>query len=187
MNFPEAWNVIKRIPGWLTRDEALFLFESAQKTVNLPGVIVEIGSWKGRSAVALAYGLKSVGTGTIYAIDPCTPFKLKDGTRVHTPPEEFIAQLKRRGVTDVVVPVIKTSSEAHKQFNDPIKLLYIDGDHSYESALEDYDLWTPHVVKGGIVVLHDTVSYPGVKKVVETRMADKDLTRVIEMSAYVED
>ena len=37
----------------------------------------------------------------------------------------------------------------------PIHLLFIDGDHSYEAVSGDIKGWTPKVVPGGIVALHD--------------------------------
>jgi len=56
----------KNIEGWLTRNEAIGLF----KTSNLlpkNAVVVEIGSWQGKSTYCMLSGLKS---GIVYAIDP---------------------------------------------------------------------------------------------------------------------
>ena len=36
-----------------------------------------------------------------------------------------------------------------------IDLLYLDGDHRYEPLRHDWDLYSPHVRSGGIIVLHD--------------------------------
>lgn len=38
---------------------------------------------------------------------------------------------------------------------DPIELLFIDGDHSYEGCLGDLVAWTPHVSPGGLIIIHD--------------------------------
>jgi hypothetical protein len=40
----------------------------------------------------------------------------------------------------------------------PIELLFIDAGHGYAAVRADIDLWTPFVVEGGLVALHD---YPG--------------------------
>ena len=40
---------------------------------------------------------------------------------------------------------------------EPIDLLFIDGDHSYEGVSQDYRLYAPYVRKGGIIGLHDIV------------------------------
>lgn len=56
-----------------------------------------------------------------------------------------------------------------------IDLVFVDGDHSYESAKSDIISWLPHVRTGGIIAVHDyfTVDqkegalFPGVKKAVD--------------------
>jgi cephalosporin hydroxylase len=37
----------------------------------------------------------------------------------------------------------------------PVDFLFIDGDHSYEGVKRDFELWSPLVRSGGIIVLHD--------------------------------
>ena len=41
--------------------------------------------------------------------------------------------------------------------NNPIDVLFIDGDHSYEGVLTDWLLYNPLVRKGGIVAFHDVL------------------------------
>jgi predicted O-methyltransferase YrrM len=38
----------------------------------------------------------------------------------------------------------------------PVDFLFIDGDHSYEGAKRDFELWSPLVRSGGLVAFHDT-------------------------------
>ena len=40
-------------------------------------------------------------------------------------------------------------------------MLWIDGDHAYESVRRDFELWEPRVVDGGVVALHDTLFWDG--------------------------
>jgi len=47
------------------------------------------------------------------------------------------------------------STKVHVQFNKLVHLLFIDGDHHYETIKQDISGWTPKVVPGGIVVFHD--------------------------------
>ncbi len=46
----------------------------------------------------------------------------------------------------------------------PLDLLFIDGDHSYEGASRDLELYGPMVREGGVIALHDIV--PGPESVV---------------------
>ena len=54
-----------------------------------------------------------------------------------------------------IVPIRASSSEAVSKWNLPIGLLLVDGDHSYKSCKADIEAWWPHIVKGGIIAVHD--------------------------------
>jgi predicted O-methyltransferase YrrM len=38
-----------------------------------------------------------------------------------------------------------------------VDFLFIDGDHSYEGVKKDFEMYSPLVKKGGIIVFHDIV------------------------------
>jgi len=51
-------------------------------------------------------------------------------------------------------------------WNKNIDILHIDGLHTYEAALNDYQKWSKFVPDNGIILMHDTVAFPaGVGKV----------------------
>lgn len=70
-----------------------------------------------------------------------------------------------RRVTVIEAP----SSEAHEQVNNNLDFIFIDADHSYESCLQDIQLWFPKVKSGGLVSGHDYghPRFPGVEKAVK--------------------
>jgi|GEM_PF-1024736 len=148
-------NYTAKVEGWLTEKEGLYLYSLAKVCCKL-GCIVEIGSWKGKSTIWLANGIRAVGGGKVYAIDPHW-----EGTL-----ESFKQNIEDAGVESIVIPVLKTSMDALRDWDKPIGLLWIDGDHDYRSVRSDFLGWFPHVVKGGVIALHDTISYEGVKKCV---------------------
>jgi len=43
-----------------------------------------------------------------------------------------------------------------------IDLLFIDGDHTYEGVKQDWEMYSPFVAEGGIVVFHDIVEHTAV-------------------------
>ena len=57
-----------------------------------------------------------------------------------------------------------TSSQAAATLpRDPIRLLFIDGLHTYEGVAADIADWVPRVVPGGIIVFDDYMNHdPGV-------------------------
>jgi len=59
----------KDIPGWSPQDQLLSLFILAFSSANLPGDILELGSWCGRSAVALGLAAKFSGKGKVHCVD----------------------------------------------------------------------------------------------------------------------
>jgi MMP 1-O-methyltransferase len=153
---------VYHLPGMLTPVEVDCLFQLGQFNQR-QGVIVEIGSWKGKSTVALARGSAKKTHEKIYAIDPHSI--LPEERYFEDTKSEFLANVARAGVKDQVIPMIMTSQEAAKGWNRPIRLLWIDGDHRYEPAKLDFTLWEPFLVDGGILALHDTIRKQGPKRV----------------------
>lgn len=151
------------VAGWLTDEEADTLYTLARRVTG-DGVIVEIGSFKGRSTICLALGSRAGASVPVYAIDPGNV-----GTRRAA---ELRANLERAGIADLVVPVAATSNDAFASFEpERIELLFIDGSHEYAQVMLDFAQWTSRLVDGGMLVMHDTTAAsPGSKKVAEDSM-----------------
>ena len=158
-----AWQAVRDTPGYLAEREAKFLMLAA---VAAParGAILEIGSFKGRSTVGLGLIVKRYGGGSIVAVDPFTAPSSTDPelTGQSSTFEDFQANLRRAGVTDVVEPHRMFSRELAAGWSRPLRLLWIDGDHTYEGAMEDIRLFKPFLADGGILAMHDVLSrFPG--------------------------
>ena len=156
------------VDGWLGKREGPYLYSLA-KAASRRGVVVEIGSWKGKSTIWLAKASETVGGAQVYAIDPHVggPDQEKIGYHAVSTENEFRCNIKAAGVESLVVPLVRSSMDAAKGWDKAIGLLWIDGDHSYESVRGDFFTWEPHVVEGGIIALHDTYSWGGVRRVVD--------------------
>jgi predicted O-methyltransferase YrrM len=146
--------LIADIPGWLTDEEGEALYDLARACTG-KGVIVEIGSFKGKSTICLSLGSQAGASVPIYAIDP---------HQDRFP--EFKANVRRAGIDELVHPVPSFSQPAADAFQEPIELLFVDGSHEYELVLEDFEKWVPKVVDGGWVAFHDTTWTAGPRKVV---------------------
>jgi predicted O-methyltransferase YrrM len=46
-----------------------------------------------------------------------------------------------------------------------IDLLFIDGDHTYKGVKQDYEMYSPLVKKGGMIVFHDICDHPAMPDV----------------------
>jgi predicted O-methyltransferase YrrM len=61
--------LVNDVPGWTPHDQLLALHFLAATTGDIPGDILEIGSWCGRSTVALAWGASVCGDDRVYSVD----------------------------------------------------------------------------------------------------------------------
>ena len=163
----EVRKLTEKVEGWLTEYEGELLYDLARNCTG-KGVIVEIGSWKGKSTIWLANGSKKAKKIKVYAIDPHT------GSSEHRRMlgevwtyEEFKRNIEEANVSDIVVPVQATSAEAANMLDFPVELIFIDGSHEYELVKLDFQSWFPKVAVGGIMAFHDTFRNTGPRSVVE--------------------
>lgn len=155
-------SAILSIDGWMSIQELEWLYNSARSTPN-GSLIVEIGSWKGRSTAALYLGAEI--NKAVVAID----------TWQGTPSEEAHREAKERNLFSVFLSnmrqlnlypqpykryalgeqfLIMHSLKACDLFDDnSIKFLFIDGDHS--NVDKDIIAWFPKVCDYGVISGHD--------------------------------
>ncbi len=159
----DAWEVARKVPGHLGENEARFLGLLAA-CVPAKGTIVEIGSFKGRSTVMLAKVASHYGLGPIVAIDPHNSPILLDhqANEEATSYKDFLESIQTAGVSNHVEPHLAYSTDVANSWSRPIRLLWIDGDHTYEGAKKDLDGFFPHLVPLGVVAFHDALNeFPG--------------------------
>ena len=159
------------IDGWLSAAQGGALFDYASRCSGR-GAIVEIGSWKGRSTVWLAYGARIAGQRVI-AVDPHVNSREDPEARTF---EEFSENLRRARVDDVVTPVVMSSEAATAVVPGGVELLFIDGDHSNEGSERDASAWLGRIIDGGVLLMHDvvTASYTGPRRVFRRRVCWND-------------
>jgi MMP 1-O-methyltransferase len=163
MSITELRKRLDELPGWLTAEEGETLYRLA-KACTGRGVIVEIGSWRGKSTTCLGLGSKAGNGVPVFAVDPHSEHTFGD----------FSRNMEEAGLTDLVTPVPGRSQELAEGFDEPIELLFIDGAHQYELVNQDFDRWVPKVVEGGVVAMHDTTWFPGPKRVADERIFKSD-------------
>jgi len=149
----ELLSLTRSIGGYLSDKEIAFLALLAACPTTA-GEIVEIGTFKGKSTVVLAKAATLSDSGRVVAVDPLIDPALTGGdVSLH----ELGATLERHGVADRVEFHHAYSKDLAAGWNRPIRLLWIDGDHSYAGAKLDFDLFSPFLADGAIVALHDVL------------------------------
>ena len=146
------------IDGWVRKEELQFLFQAAALPTT-QGEVLEIGSFRGRSAVVLAKAAKMAGQDRVFACDPFPPRPAADPSAEDTTYDDFIATLRDHKVTENVEVHRIASSELARIWDRPIRLLWIDGDHTYAGVKGDVDGFLSHLAPGAIIALHD-VDHP---------------------------
>ena len=160
-----------QVKGFLEKQEAESLYQFAKKYSSL-GPCLEIGSYCGKSAVYLGAAVKE-NNQILYSIDhhkgseeqqPGEEFFDLDlldetGKGINTLPF-FLETLDKAGLRDNVVPIVSTSLEASEVWSEPLAMVFIDGGHSDQAANNDYDVWHPHIIQGGLLAIHDVFPNP---------------------------
>ncbi|HEX7158324.1 MAG TPA: class I SAM-dependent methyltransferase [Edaphobacter sp.] len=124
--------------------------------------MVEIGSWKGRSTIAIALALKTRGAGTVFAIDPHTGAPGHTAVGPVITAEEFKHNITQANVESVVTLLVTTSHAARSQFGArSVDLLFIDGSHEYDDVVTDISDWESALKDESLVAFNDP-SAPGV-------------------------
>lgn len=143
-----------------------FLIEAAAR-VPAGQVIVECGSYRGRSTGHLALG-SSQGAGvTVHAFDPwedAPPLpegyinaapSVRDYARSETR-EAFEAHMAATGADRYVEAHQMTGVDGGKSYDGgPVGLLFHDALHRLEDVRDDLKAWLPHMAERSMVVLHD--------------------------------
>src|SRR3990167_3935973 len=145
--------------GQLLNDEGRLLRELARE-VPADQVIVEVGSYTGKSTMCLAVGSAEGNRALVYAVDlwwSGTSHKGRD-FKAHGPEVTAVFERRREAfdVAGLVRPTMGASVTVAATFHPPhIGLLFIDAEHTFEACKADFEAWAPMVVRSGSIALHD--------------------------------
>ncbi len=152
-------------------DEGLAL-HAAALSLDVPGPLLEIGSYCGKSAVYLGTAAREQGR-VLFALDHHRGSEENQpGWEWHEPDlvDPEVGRIDtlprfRRTIFDAelegtVVALVGDSPTVGAVWSIPLALLFIDGGHGTEPAHRDYETWVPHVTIGGLLVIHDVFPNP---------------------------
>ncbi len=145
----EDVDLLEQFVPWPEPLEGCLLHALIQAFHGKGEIVVEIGSFRGRSASMLALALRGVGSDApIFSIDPHTD-------------QPCNAQLVRLALSQLgesqrLVQIPYSSDYASRLLKpESASLIFIDGDHSYDQVLSDFRLYREILAPGGCLIFHD--------------------------------
>lgn len=160
---------LRDVHGLIPDEEGLVLADLASRVE--PGhAIVEVGSYQGKSTCYLAAGAVAGHGAHVYAFDPWGLAGNPPGRHGYNDAARaaFDAHVDACGLSGQITATQAFSAAAADDWDGPIGLLFIDGDHSYDAVINDFWSWWPHLVRGAVVAFDDyrTPRNPGVEAAV---------------------
>ncbi|KNX39570.1 class I SAM-dependent methyltransferase [Luteipulveratus halotolerans] len=155
--------------GFMPDDEGAALYDVARST--LPGTWLEIGTYCGKSTILLGSAAREVGAQVVtvdhhHGSEENQPgWEWHDTSMVDARTDRLdtlptFRQTLDDHVSDTVSAVIATTAQVAQWWCTPVQLLFLDGNHTEETAQHDYRAFAPHVVPGGVLLVHDVFPDP---------------------------
>lgn len=160
----EVWAKVEGIHGFMGLRECGLLYYAARHW-PVEGPVIELGSFKGRSTSVLALAGRQV-----HAVDAWSPGNyVASAMGAHFVPDdralqEFRANTEQVGAAERIEVHRGKTTDVARGWQARCAILFIDAGHNYPEVRADVDNWLPHLLPGGLVLLHDTFSdrYSGV-------------------------
>lgn len=160
----------EKIDGWMSREELQVLADAA----STRKIIIEVGSWMGRSTTALALATP----GRVYAVDHWQGSENERElmAKASSVPlgdplyQKFCKNTEKLIASGKIVPVRCDSANAVPKLLELLAgqkadMVFIDGEHTYEACRRDIKTFRPLIKPGGILYGHDySEGFPGVMK-----------------------
>ncbi len=170
----ELFELARQTKGFMPDDEGAALYQFALTAGrNRPrGTWLEIGAWCGKSAAYLGAAAEATDS-VLYSLDhhhgseenqagwehfDAELVDVNDG-RLNTLPH-WQRTIARGSLESTVVGLVGESTVIASHFAQPLDLLFIDGGHGHDVAWADYRAWTPKLVPGGLLLIHDVFADP---------------------------
>ena len=166
----ELRRVADDAPGFLPGHEAEALAAAARSAPR--GPLLEIGTYCGKSAVWLGQVARERQT-VLFTVDHHRGSEEhQPGWEYHDPAlvdaesgrldtlPRFRRTMAAAGLEEHVVAVVGRSATVARHWSTPLAFVFVDGGHTEEAARADYEGWSGHVARGGLLAVHDVFPNP---------------------------
>src|SRR5439155_20090482 len=146
--------VARAAKGFMPDDEGVELNATGRDEAQV-GPLLEVGSYCGKSAVYLGAAARAAGT-VLFSVDHHRGSEANQAGWEHHDPEVvdpstgridtlpfFRRTIERAGLEDAVVAVVGDSPAIAAHWCTPLGLVFVDGGHSLDVVIADYEAWSP--------------------------------------------
>ena len=167
---PALAAVAEATKGFLPADEGEALLTAALQAPA--GLWLEVGTYCGKSTVHLGSAARSTGSHLVTLDHHRGSEENQPGWEWHdaslvdprTGRLETLPHLRHTlwdaGLDDAVSVVVGTTQQVGRWWTSPLTLLFLDGNHTEQVAQHDYAAFAPHLVAGGLLLVHDVFERP---------------------------
>ncbi len=166
-------DVARAAKGFMPDDEGAALHDAALAAARaVGGPILEVGTYCGKSAVYLGAAAREAGT-VCFTIDHHRGSEENQAGWEHHDREVvdartgrmdtlpfFRSTIEAAGLEDCVIGVVGPSAAVGSVWAIPLAFLFVDGGHSEDVAMVDYQGYAHHVRPGGSLAIHDVFERP---------------------------
>jgi predicted O-methyltransferase YrrM len=159
------WRILKKLPAGIMMYQIEYEWIECLKEIDKvkPGVVVEIGTYKGGTLYSIAELIRN--DATLVSIDmPGGSFggkdidsenfsRLEDEIKKIKPEQKFYSLREDSHKAETKEKLIEIL--AGKKAD----VLFIDGDHTYEGVKKDFEMYSPLVKDDGIIIFHDILEH----------------------------
>jgi MMP 1-O-methyltransferase len=168
---PKLRAIAEAAKGFMPPGEGAALYEAGLDAVR-HGPLLEIGTYCGKSAVYLGAAARESGT-VLFTIDHHRGSEeIQPGWEHHDPElidpatgridslPFFRRTIAAAGLEHVVIGIVGDSATIAAYWQTPLGLVFVDGAHSEELAMADYEGWAPKLAGDGLLAVHDVFPDP---------------------------
>lgn len=161
---------IRVVDGWFSDADARLLARCVAATPHSSArLVVEIGSYKGRSTSVIGLAVRQLSLPLrIVTIDPHAGYPFGDKSDTY---DALISNLRHFGLLDHVE--VKRARSLEVRIDEQIALAFVDGLHDPESVSSDVSHLRDKIAPGGLIAMDDySDHFPGVIATARTLLED---------------
>ncbi len=152
----DTWAIVESVGGFLSRKEA-GLLHCVAYAWPVAGPVLELGAYEGRSTIVFASAGRQVHAVDAWSLSVNDLSAYGDQASADTVFERFLENLRRAGVESRVRPQRGLTHDVARRWNIPGAILFVDAGHTYADVKGDLELWAPHLIPGGVLLMHDVL------------------------------